>query len=168
MLYALNMAITDQGKILRLDYDQFKYGDIVRLTRAVPSSGGKRFKFVGAVFDAENPDTPLYFDLIEIKRGTSRAIRPEHVIKDAQLSKAAQARIEKKLAAGEDPYPKMGQRKRARCSWDHVTPSNPTGQKCGKPAKVEVNGPDGYFVCGIHARAARSIGDTDQRPLDDD
>lgn len=76
-----------------LHYDKFDYGDIVRLTSAVRGSGGKRFKFVGAVFEGEDSTSPAYFDLIEIGRGQMRAIRPEFVVKDVAASKAAQARI---------------------------------------------------------------------------
>lgn len=78
------------------DYLEFTHGDIVRLTRAVPGSGGKRFKFLGAVFGEDDPETPLYLDLVEIGRGQMRAIRPEHVVKDVAPSKAAQARKKRK------------------------------------------------------------------------
>lgn len=49
------------------------------------------------------------------------------------------------------------------CSWDHVTKANPDGLPCGRPSKYEVNGPNGYFVCGIHKRSAEAIGEVDIR-----
>lgn len=92
--------MTDQIKTL--DYGEFKYGDIVRLTRAIKGSGGKRYKFVGAVFDAADKDEPLYLDLIEIGRGQMRAIRPEYVVKETAASKASQARISRKKAKSDE------------------------------------------------------------------
>lgn len=86
----------------KLHYENFDYGDIVRLTRAVQGSGGKRYKFVGAVFDPEDDTAPVYLDLIEIGRGQMRAIRPEHVIKDIAASKAAQARIAKQKVKSDE------------------------------------------------------------------
>lgn len=88
--------------IKTLDYGDFKYGDIVRLTRAVHGSGGKRYKFVGAVFDADDTENPLYLDLIEIGRGQMRAIRPEYVLKEDAASKASQARIKRKKAKSDE------------------------------------------------------------------
>lgn len=82
--------------IKKLHYENFNYGDIVRLTQDIKGSSGKRFKFLGAVFASESDETPTHFDLVEIKRGHARAIRPEHVIKDVAASKAAQARIARK------------------------------------------------------------------------
>lgn len=92
MVYTVCMIET----IKRRNYDIFQYGDIVRCTRAVRGSSGKRYKFVGAVFDAQDDSTPLHLELIEIGRGQFRAIRPEYVIKDVAASKAAQARIQAK------------------------------------------------------------------------
>ncbi len=82
--------------IKRLAYEKFFYGDIVRLTKAVRGSSGKRFKFLGAVFTSEEDETPTHFELVEIQRGHLRSIRPEFVIKDVAPSKAAQARIARK------------------------------------------------------------------------
>ena len=76
----------------QLHHGIFKYGDVVRLTRAVKGSGGKRYKFVGAVSEDEASD-PLYYELIEMGRGQFRSIRPEYVVKDVKASKDAQARI---------------------------------------------------------------------------
>jgi hypothetical protein len=98
MVYTVHM--TELTK--RLHYENFQYGDIVRLTRAVAGSSGKRFKFVGAVYDESDDINPVYLDLIEIGRGQMRAIRPEHVIKDVPASKAAQARIARKTASVEE------------------------------------------------------------------
>jgi hypothetical protein len=82
--------------ILKLNHGKYQYGDVVRLTRGVPKSGGKRYKFVGAAFDPEDLENPLYLDLIEIGRGQFRCIKPEFVIKDIAASKEAQARIAEK------------------------------------------------------------------------
>lgn len=78
--------------IKRLNYDIYTYGDVVRLTQAVRGSKGKRYKFVGAVFESEEDTVPAYLSLIEIGRGHSRSIRPEFVVKDVAASKAAHAR----------------------------------------------------------------------------
>lgn len=80
----------------RLNYESYKYGDIVRLSRGIKGSGGKRFKFVGAFFVNENDKTPEYFELIEIGRGQFRSIRPEFVIKDTAASAEAHARVKPK------------------------------------------------------------------------
>jgi hypothetical protein len=85
--------------IKKLNYEEFEYGDIVRLTRAVRKSSGKRFKFMGACFEPDDEETPVYFELIEIGRGQMRSIRPEHVIKDVAATKEARARIAERLAA---------------------------------------------------------------------
>lgn len=82
--------------IKRRNHGIFHYGDIVRCTRAVRGSSGKRYKFTGAVFSLEDDENPLYLDLIEIGRGQFRCVKPEFVIKDVAASKAAQARILKK------------------------------------------------------------------------
>lgn len=92
MVYTTEMA----DLIKRPHFAPYAYGDIVRLTAAIKGSKGKRYKFVGAVFDPEDSETPLYLDLIEIGRGQMRAIRPEFVVKDIPASKAAQARIARK------------------------------------------------------------------------
>jgi len=75
------------------NYKQFHYGDVVRCTSAVRGSKGKRYKFTGAVFNAEDRDTPLYLDLIEMGRGQFRCVKEEFVVKDVAASKDAQARI---------------------------------------------------------------------------
>lgn len=78
--------------IKRLNHDNFQYGDIVRCTRAVKGSSGKRYKFTGAVFSAEDEETPLYLDLIEIGRGQFRCVKPDYVVMDVAATKAARAR----------------------------------------------------------------------------
>lgn len=87
--------------ITKMKYEELSlsYGDVVRLTRAIRKSSGKRYKFVGAVYDPTSDhgeDEPIYLDLIEIGKGTMRSIRPEHVIKDVKASKAEQERIQSK------------------------------------------------------------------------
>lgn len=84
-------CMTDMIK--RHEYGNLHYGDVVRLTRAVRGTSGKRYRFMGAVFDPEDNTTPVYLDLVEIGRGQMRAIRPEYVIKDVPASKESQARI---------------------------------------------------------------------------
>lgn len=84
-----------------LNHGNLHYGDIVRLTRAIKGSSGKRFKFLGAVLDLEDGETALYYDLVDIKNGHLRAIRPAHVIKEVAASKASQAKIKKKDKAEE-------------------------------------------------------------------
>jgi hypothetical protein len=84
--------------VKKLNHDEYEYGDIVRLSRAIRKSSGKRFKFVGACFDPDDLNTPIYFELIEIGRGQMRSIRPEHVIKDVVATKDARARIAARLA----------------------------------------------------------------------
>lgn len=81
------------------NYGDYEYGDVVRLTRAIRRSSGKRFKFVGACFDADDLETPIYYELIEIGKGQMRSIRPEHVVKDVAATKDARARIASKLVA---------------------------------------------------------------------
>lgn len=44
-----------------------------------------------------------------------------------------------------------------QCDWDH-------NGVCHRKAKYEVNGPDGYFICGIHKSSAMAIGETDILP----
>lgn len=85
--------------IKALNHDEYEYGDVVRLTRAIRKSSGKRFKFVGACFDPDDLETPVYYELIEIGKGQMRSIRPEHVIKDVAATKDARSRIAAKLAA---------------------------------------------------------------------
>lgn len=86
--------------IKRMEYTELdlEYGDIVRCTQGVRGAKGKRFKFVGAVYDPEDDSAPLYLDLIEIGRGQFRAVKPEFVVKEIAASKAARARKAKKEA----------------------------------------------------------------------
>lgn len=87
--------------IKKLDYEplDLKHGDVVRLTRAIRKSSGKRYKFMGAIYDSEDESAPLYLDLIEIGRGQMRSIPPQHVIKDAAATKELRSRIAAKQAA---------------------------------------------------------------------
>lgn len=85
--------------IKALNHGDYEYGDVVRLTRAIRSSSGKRFKFVGAFFDPDDLENPAYYELIEIGKGQMRSIRPEHVVKDVAATRDARARIAAKLAA---------------------------------------------------------------------
>lgn len=84
--------------IKTLNHDEFQYGDVVRLSQAVRNTKGKRFKFVGACFAPEDTDTPLYYELIELRKGQMRSIRPEYVIKDVEATKDARSRIAARLA----------------------------------------------------------------------
>jgi hypothetical protein len=96
--------VYDEGMtdvVKTLNHDEFEYGDIVRLSQAIRNTKGKRFKFMGACFDADAPDTPLYYELIEIGKGQMRSIRPEHVTKDVAATKDARARIAARLAKRE-------------------------------------------------------------------
>lgn len=94
MVYTVRM--TDHVK--RLEYDNLIFGDIVRCTQAVPGSKGKRYKFLGAIFGPESNDTPLYLDLVDIKSGNVRSVRPEFVIQEVASSKAARGRRARKEA----------------------------------------------------------------------
>lgn len=84
--------------IKSLNHGDYQYGDVVRVTQAIRNSKGKRFKFVGACFDPDDLETPVYYELIQIDKGQMRSIRPEHVVKDVPATKDARARIAAKLA----------------------------------------------------------------------
>lgn len=91
-MYTVDM--TDHIK--RLTYNDLLLGDIVRCTAAVTGSKGRRYKFLGAVYESEDAEAPLHLELVDIKTGNSRAIRPEFVVKEVASSKAAQARKARK------------------------------------------------------------------------
>jgi hypothetical protein len=79
--------------IERLNWEKYEYGiTVCRLTRAVKGTTGKRYKFLGAVFDPEDDEKPLYLKLVEIGRGTNRSIRPEFVIRDTATTKAVKGK----------------------------------------------------------------------------
>lgn len=84
--------------IKRLEYENLLLGDIVRCTQAVPGSKGRRYKFMGAIFDEGDSATPLYLDLVDIKSGNIRSVRPEFVIQEVASSKAARGRKARKEA----------------------------------------------------------------------
>jgi hypothetical protein len=94
MVYTVRMT----DFIKRLSYGDFLLGDICRCTSAVLGSKGRRYKFLGAVFDAEDDTTPLYLELADMRSGNVRSIKPEFVIKQVAPSKAARARRERKEA----------------------------------------------------------------------
>lgn len=92
MVYTVRMT----DLIKRLSWDDLLLGDIVRCTSSVLGSKGRRYKFLGAVFEAEDDTTPLYLELADMRSGNVRSIRPEFVIKQIAPSKAARARRERK------------------------------------------------------------------------
>src|SRR5687768_11032113 len=94
MVYTVRMA----ELIKRLSYNDLLLGDIVRCTSAVIGSSGRRYKFLGAVFEPEDDTTPLYLELADIRNGNVRSVRPEFVVKQAAPSKAARARKARKEA----------------------------------------------------------------------
>jgi hypothetical protein len=84
--------------IKRIQYNDLVLGDIVRCTQAVHGSKGRRYKFLGAIFDASDPDTPLHLEVVDIKSGNVRSVRPEFVVQEVASSKAARARKARKEA----------------------------------------------------------------------
>jgi hypothetical protein len=85
--------------IKRLQYNDLLFGDIVRCTQAVSGSKGRRYKFLGAIYDEADDTTPLYLDLADIKSGNVRSVRPEYVVQEVASSKAARGRKARKEAA---------------------------------------------------------------------
>jgi hypothetical protein len=84
--------------VKRPKYDDLLLGDIVRCTQAVKGSSGRRYKFLGAIFDTADDTTPLYLDLADIKNGNVRSVKPEFVVKEVASSKAARGRRARKEA----------------------------------------------------------------------
>lgn len=82
--------------IKRLTYENLMLGDIVRCTQAVTGSKGRRYKFLGAVFNSPEDTTPLYLDLADIKSGNVRSVKPEFVVQEVASSKAARGRRARK------------------------------------------------------------------------
>lgn len=87
--------------IKRLAYDKLDLlcGDVVRCTGAVLGSKGRRYKFLGAIFDPEDPTTPLYLELADMRNGNVRSVRPEYVVKDTRVSKAVRGKKAQKEAS---------------------------------------------------------------------
>lgn len=86
------------SRIKRLVYNDMELGDVVRCTEGVRGMKGKRFTFLGAVYESETDEAPAYLELVQIGKGAFRSIRPEFVVKDTKASKTAQARRKKKEA----------------------------------------------------------------------
>lgn len=96
MVYTACMA--DLVKRLKYEDLDLLLGDIVRCTSAVTGSRGRRYKFLGAMYDESDDTTPLYLELVDMRSGNLRSVRPEFVVKQVAPSKAARARQARKAA----------------------------------------------------------------------